>query len=118
LLVPKEASPWGDSPDPVRLLSICLHVTYRAAAIMSYIRPRKVFLAYLTLVICFSAASITQRGNTGLAMLIATLFFESVCFPTIVALGIRGIGRHTKRGSGWIVGGVVGGAIGGSLRFD
>ena len=50
--------------------------------------------------------------NTGLAMLMLTLFFESVCFPTIVALGIRGLGRHTKRGSGWIVGGVSGGACG------
>ncbi|KAG6899332.1 hypothetical protein C0993_011141 [Termitomyces sp. T159_Od127] len=57
-----------------------------------------------------NCASITQRGNIGLAMLNMTLFFESVCFPTIVALGIRGIGRHTKRGAGWIVGGVVGGA--------
>ncbi|KAJ7339955.1 major facilitator superfamily domain-containing protein [Mycena albidolilacea] len=83
---------------------------FSGSAIMSYVRPRKVFLVYLTLVIAFSAASVTQRGNTGLAMLMVTLFFESVCFPTIVALGIRGIGRHTKRGSGWIVGGVVGGA--------
>uniref|UniRef100_A0A0W0F3A5 Uncharacterized protein n=1 Tax=Moniliophthora roreri TaxID=221103 RepID=A0A0W0F3A5_MONRR len=33
-----------------------------------------------------------------------------VCFPTIVALGIRGLGQHTKRGSGWIVAGVSGGA--------
>lgn len=44
-------------------------------------------------------------------MLSLTLFFESVCFPTIVALGIRGIGRHTKRGSGLIVAGVSGGAV-------
>ena len=43
-------------------------------------------------------------------MLFLTLFFESVCFPTIVALGIRGLGRHYKRGSGFIVGGVIGGA--------
>lgn len=44
-------------------------------------------------------------------MLFMVLFFESVCFPTIVALGIRGLGRHYKRGSGFIVGGVCGGAI-------
>jgi MFS transporter, FHS family, L-fucose permease len=43
------------------------------------------------------------------AMLYITLFFESICFPTIVALGIRGLGRHYKRGSGFIVGGVIGG---------
>lgn len=44
-------------------------------------------------------------------MLFVVLFFESVCFPTIVALGIRGLGRHYKRGSGFIVGGVCGGAV-------
>ena len=73
--------------------------------------PRRVFLAYLTCVIIFNAAATTQRQNTGIAMLSLTLFFESVCFPTIVALGIRGIGRHTKRGSGLIVAGVSGGAV-------
>src|ERR1700749_1545853 len=45
-------------------------------------------------------------------MLMLTLFFESVCFPTIVALGMRGLGRHTKRGSGLIIAGVSGGAAG------
>jgi FHS family L-fucose permease-like MFS transporter len=89
-----------------------------------------VFLVYLSGVIAFLAASTTQRGNTGVcklhsltgvilriatsdclaAMLFVTLFFESVCFPTIVALGIRGLGKHYKRGSGFIVGGVSGGA--------
>ncbi|KAJ7768152.1 major facilitator superfamily domain-containing protein [Mycena maculata] len=83
---------------------------FSGSAIMTHIRPRKVFLLYLTMVIVFASASVTQRGNTGVAMLMVTLFFESVCFPTIVALGIRGIGRHTKRGSGWIIAGVVGGA--------
>ena len=44
-------------------------------------------------------------------MLFLTLFFESICFPTIVALGMRGLGKHSKRGSGWIVAGVCGGAV-------
>jgi len=44
-------------------------------------------------------------------MLFLTLFFESVCFPTIVALGIRGLGKHYKRGSGLIVAGTSGGAV-------
>ncbi|KAL9002197.1 MAG: hypothetical protein Q9188_004861 [Gyalolechia gomerana] len=69
-----------------------------------------VFLAYLSGVIIFNSAATTQKQDTGIAMLSLTLFFESVCFPTIVALGIRGLGRHTKRGSGWIVAGVSGGA--------
>jgi FHS family L-fucose permease-like MFS transporter len=79
-------------------------------AIMHFVRPRWVFLAFMTMCIVFVGPSITQRGNTGMSMLYVTLFFESICFPTIVALGMRGLGRHTKRGSGWIVGGVIGGA--------
>lgn len=49
-------------------------------------------------------------ANSPIAMLFMVLFFESVCFPTIVALGIRGLGKHYKRGSGFIVAGVSGGA--------
>ncbi|KAK2812408.1 hypothetical protein FQN50_001409 [Emmonsiellopsis sp. PD_5] len=78
--------------------------------LMKFVRPRWVFLVYLTGVIIFLAASTTQGGDKGVAMLFLVLFFESVCFPTIVALGIRGLGKHYKRGSGWIVGGVCGGA--------
>ena len=71
---------------------------------MRFIRPRYIFLFYMTSVIAFCSAAITERRNTGIAMFMLTLFFESVCFPTIVALGIRGQGRHTKRAAGWIVG--------------
>lgn len=78
--------------------------------LMKFIRPRWVFLAFMTCCIIFIAPSITQGGNTGMAMLYLTLFFESIIFPTIVALGMRGLGRHTKRGSGFIVAGVSGGA--------
>jgi FHS family L-fucose permease-like MFS transporter len=39
------------------------------------------------------------------------LFFESCIFPTIFTLSIRGLGRHTKRGSSWIVASVCGGAL-------
>lgn len=77
--------------------------------LMKFIRPRYVFLVYLTCCIIFIAPSITQRGNAGMSMLYVTLFFESIIFPTIVALGMRGLGKHSKRGSGFIVGGVCGG---------
>ncbi|KAK3698482.1 hypothetical protein LTR37_016953, partial [Vermiconidia calcicola] len=78
---------------------------------MQWIRPRWVFLFFLTMCMVFIAPSITQRGFTGMSMLYVTLFFESICFPTIVALGMRGLGKHSKRGSGWIVAGVCGGAV-------
>ncbi|OAA71299.1 Major facilitator superfamily domain, general substrate transporter [Cordyceps fumosorosea ARSEF 2679] len=83
---------------------------FAGVGIMRFVRPRLVFGAFLTCCIIFAIPSITGRGDTGIAMLYCVLFFESVCFPTIVALGMRGLGRHTKRGSGYIVAGVVGGA--------
>ncbi|PHH70094.1 hypothetical protein CDD80_6233 [Ophiocordyceps camponoti-rufipedis] len=78
--------------------------------LMRFVHPRRVFLAFVTCCLVFLGPSITQRGNVGVAMLYLVFFFESICFPTIVALGMRGLGRHTKRGSGFIIGGVVGGA--------
>lgn len=78
---------------------------------MKFVRPRWVFLFYLGMCIVFIAPAITQHGNTGIAMLFLTLFFESIIFPTIVALGMRGLGKHSKRGSGFIVGAVSGGAV-------
>ncbi|CAG8975693.1 hypothetical protein HYALB_00007897, partial [Hymenoscyphus albidus] len=83
---------------------------FAGVLLMKYIRPRWVFLVYLTACIIFIAPSITQRGNTGMSMLYMTLFFESIIFPTIVALGMRGLGKYTKRGSGWVIAGVSGGA--------
>jgi MFS transporter, FHS family, L-fucose permease len=115
---------------------------------MHYVKPRKVFLVYLSLVVVFLAAASGARGNAGVCEFWSTLdmkghtadvnnsdaLFDSLlrvhllpngksssrkivtlpcCLPNnhcqIVALGIRGLGRHYKRGSGFIVGGVIGG---------
>ena len=52
-----------------------------------------------------------------MSMLFIVLFFESIIFPTIVALGMRGLGKYSKRGSGFIVAGVSGGAVVPPLLF-
>ncbi|KAH6608179.1 hypothetical protein Trco_004492 [Trichoderma cornu-damae] len=90
---------------------------FSGSGLMRFVKPRWVFLIFISMCIIFICPAITQRNNTGIAMLYVVLFFESVCFPTIVALGMRGLGRHTKRGSGFIVGGVVGGACVPPLTF-
>ncbi|KAF2157242.1 MFS general substrate transporter [Myriangium duriaei CBS 260.36] len=79
--------------------------------IMRFVLPRRVFLFYIAACIILIAPAIVHYGNAGLALLYCVLFFESICFPTIVALGMRGLGRHSKRGSGFIVAGVAGGAV-------
>lgn len=83
--------------------------------LMKYVKPRIVFLAFMAGCIIFLIPAIAlpetlSPRNSPVVMLFMVLFFESICFPTIVGLGMRGLGRHTKRGSGWIVAGVSGGA--------
>ncbi|KAF2124913.1 glucose/galactose transporter, partial [Dothidotthia symphoricarpi CBS 119687] len=90
---------------------------FAGSALMKFVKPRWVFLVYMTCVIVFLIPTITERGNTGMSMLFIVLFFESIIFPTIVALGMRGLGKYSKRGSGFIVAGVSGGAVVPPLLF-
>ena len=54
---------------------------------------------------------IVHEGWLSVAALFASCFFMSIMYPTIFALGIRGLGAHTKLGSSLIVMAIVGGAI-------
>ena len=65
----------------------------------------------MTAIMIFIGAAIGVKGEGGVALLSLVLFFESCIFPTIFTLSIRGLGRHTKRGSSWIVASVSGGAL-------
>lgn len=111
----RDTQPWSTDASAARFLSGAQGAfaggRFFGSFLMNYIRPRWIFLAFLTSCIIFIGPSITQDGWTGMSLLYVVLFFESICFPTIVALGMRGLGKHTKRGSGWIVAGVSGGAV-------
>jgi FHS family L-fucose permease-like MFS transporter len=78
---------------------------------MIYVKPRLVLMVFMTAIMIFIGAAMGVRGEAGVAMLSLVLFFESCIFPTIFTLSIRGLGRHTKRGSSWIVASVCGGAL-------
>lgn len=84
---------------------------FAAAGGMIFAKPRWILMIFLSGVMIFIAASMGTYGEGGVAMLSLVLFFESCVFPTIFTLSIRGLGRHTKRGSSWIVASVSGGAL-------
>ena len=65
--------------------------------------------AILNVVICLLIFS--NLGWVSVAAVFASYFFMSIMFPTIFALGIRGLGDYTKLGSSLIVMSIVGGAI-------
>ncbi|KAI0132494.1 glucose/galactose transporter [Xylariales sp. AK1849] len=84
---------------------------FAAAGMMMYFKPRHILMIFMTAIMIFIALAIGIKGEGGVAMLSLVLFFESCIFPTIFTLSIRGLGRHTKRGSSWIVAAVSGGAL-------
>jgi FHS family L-fucose permease-like MFS transporter len=57
------------------------------------------------------ALIILHLGWISVAALFLSCFFMSIMYPTIFALGIRGLGEDTKVGSSLIVMAIVGGAI-------
>lgn len=60
-------------------------------------------------VLCFLAVAFP--GWFGVGCLIANSFFMSMMYPTIFALGVKGLGTRTKTASGVIVMSIVGGAV-------
>ena len=80
------------------------------SAVISQFRADRVLAIYSSVNVVLVAITM-GGGRAGLYAMFATFFFMSVGFPTIFALGIRGLGEHTKLGSSLIVMSIVGGAI-------
>jgi FHS family L-fucose permease-like MFS transporter len=80
------------------------------SAVISQFKAHGVLAVYAIVNVALCAVCM-MGGKLGLFAMFATFFFMSVMFPTIFALGIRGLGDHTKFGSSLIVMSIVGGAI-------
>ncbi len=78
--------------------------------VISKLKPHFVLAVYAVINIVLTAICI-GGGKLGLYAMFGTFFFMSVMFPTIFALGIRGLGDYTKLGSSLIVMSIVGGAV-------
>jgi FHS family L-fucose permease-like MFS transporter len=80
------------------------------SAVISQFKPHLVLAAYAVINVVLTAVCM-GGGKLGMYAMFGTFFFMSVMFPTIFALGIRGLGDYTKLGSSLIVMSIVGGAI-------
>jgi len=78
---------------------------------MKYIKPAKLLSIYAVICIILLAVALMTNGNISVYAVIAVPFFMSIMFPTIFALGIKGLGEETKIASSFIVMSIVGGAI-------
>ncbi|HUZ08225.1 MAG TPA: MFS transporter, partial [Candidatus Paceibacterota bacterium] len=70
--------------------------------VISQCKPHLVLAAYAAINVVLAAVCM-GGGKVGLYAMFGTFFFMSVMYPTIFALGIRGLGDYTKLGSSLIV---------------
>ena len=69
-------------------------------------------IAVYALVNVFAMALVVSNlGWISLIALFVTYFCMSIMFPTIFALGIKGLGAQTKQASSYLVMAIVGGAV-------
>lgn len=79
--------------------------------LMRYIKPAKLLAIYSVINIALLAVAMFANGPAAVYAVVTVPFFESIMFPTIFALGIKGLGEETKIASSFLVMSIVGGAI-------
>lgn len=78
--------------------------------LMRWIRPSRMMAVYAIVNIGLIGFGIVHPGFAGAVAIMVTSFFMSIMFPTIFALGVKGLGANTKLGGALIVMSIVGGA--------
>ncbi len=84
---------------------------FASAYIMRFVAPNKLMGIYSLANILLVAIGILWPGWIGMWAMFLTSFFMSLMFPTIFALGLKGLGPNTKIGGSLIVMAIVGGAV-------
>jgi FHS family L-fucose permease-like MFS transporter len=84
---------------------------FAATYLMRFVAPNKLMGAYSVANLGLVALSIFFPGWIGIWAIFLTSFFMSLMFPTIFALGLRGLGPNTKLGGSLLVMAIIGGAV-------
>jgi len=82
-----------------------------ATFLMKYIKPNRLMGLYSIANVFLVLIAIVFPGWVGLIAVFMTSFFMSLMFPTIFALGLKGLGPNTKLGGSLIVMAIIGGAL-------
>lgn len=79
--------------------------------LMSMVRSERVLATCGVGAVLTMAVILFCPGSWGIAALLMCYLCESIMFPTIFALAIKGVGRHTKQASSYLIMSIVGGAV-------
>jgi FHS family L-fucose permease-like MFS transporter len=84
---------------------------FASTALMRRFEPQKLMGLYSVINIVLVTISIINPGLIGAWSLVISSFFMSLMFPTIFALGVKGLGPNTKIGGSIIIMAIIGGAV-------
>jgi len=84
---------------------------FAATYLMKFFRPSRLMGVFGIINMGLVALGILFPGWLGVGAVFLTSFFMSLMFPTIYALGIKGLGPNTKMGGSFIIMAIIGGAI-------
>ena len=81
------------------------------AAAMNYVAPTKYLSLNALIAIVMIIVSMNTTGSLAMWSILAVGFFNSIMFPTIFTLAVKGLGSLTSKGSGLVCQAIVGGAL-------
>lgn len=79
--------------------------------LMRWFDPARMTSMYALINVALLAYGIVRPGFDGAMAILASSFFMSLMFPTIFAMGIKGLGPNTKLGGSLLVMAVAGGGV-------
>jgi FHS family L-fucose permease-like MFS transporter len=79
--------------------------------IMQKVLPHRVLMVYALLSVFLLFIGVFMNGIIAMWSILSIGFFNSIMFPTIFTLAIKGLGKHTEAGSGILCMAIFGGAV-------
>ena len=79
--------------------------------LMKFVAPARLLGFYGAANVVLLAYAVARPGMPGAWALVGSSFFLSIMFPTIFALGLKGLGENTKLAGSMLVMAIVGGAV-------
>lgn len=81
------------------------------AVLMNYVADTKYLAINAVIAIVMIVVSMNTSGSVAMWSILAVGFFNSIMFPTIFTLAVKGLGSMTSKGSGFVCQAIVGGAL-------
>lgn len=84
---------------------------FASSYLMKFVAPHRLMGLYSVMNVALVFVGVVFPGQVGLWTIFLTSFFMSLMFPTIFALGLKGLGENTKIGGSLLVMAIIGGAV-------